>query len=76
MDKPRLQRGGSVMYLTKLEKQSLRVALEYAICDYETQLESLIDNDYPLEDITEQRQLVKGMQRVQTKLTNQLEKVA
>lgn len=64
------------MYLTKLEKQSLRVALEYAICDYETQLESLIDNDYPLEDITEQRQLVKGMQRVQTKLTNQLEKVA
>ena len=54
----------------KLEKQSLRVALEYAICDYETQLESLIDNDYPLEDITEQRQLVKGMQRVQTKLTN------
>jgi len=36
----------------------------------------LIDNDYPLEDITEQRQLVKGMQRVQTKLTNQLEKVA
>ena len=64
------------MYLTKLEKQSLRVALEYAICDYETQLESLIDNDYPLEDITEQRQLVKGMQRVQTKLTNQLEKVS
>ena len=64
------------MDLTKLEKQSLRVALEYAICDYETQLESLIDNDYPLEDITEQRQLVKGMQRVQTKLTNQLEKVA
>jgi len=64
------------MNLTKLEKQSLRVALEYAICDYETQLESLIDNDYPLEDITEQRQLVKGMQRVQTKLTNQLEKVA
>ena len=65
-----------MMDLTKLEKQSLRVALEYAICDYETQLESLIDNDYPLEDITEQRQLVKGMQRVQTKLTNQLEKVA
>jgi hypothetical protein len=64
------------MDLTKLEKQSLRVALEYAICDYETQLESLIDNDYPLEDITEQRQLVKGMQRVQTKLTNQLEKVS
>jgi hypothetical protein len=64
------------MNLTKLEKQSLRVALEYAICDYETQLESLIDNDYPLEDITEQRQLVKGMQRVQTKLTNQLEKVS
>ena len=64
------------MNLTKLEKQSLRVALEYAICDYKTQLESLIDNDYPLEDITEQRQLVKGMQRVQTKLTNQLEKVS
>jgi hypothetical protein len=60
------------MDLTKLEKQSLRVALEYAICDYETQLDSLIDNDYPVKDITEQRQLVKGMQRIQTKLLNKL----
>ena len=60
------------MNLTKIEKQCLRVALEYSICDYETQLASLIDNDYSnKEDIAEQRQLVKGMQRIQTKLLNQ-----
>ena len=67
------------MNLTKLEKECLRVALEYSICDYEENLKSIVSYGSPLvnaEEIKRQRQLVNGMQRVQTKLTNQLEKVA
>jgi len=65
--------------LTKLEKECLRVALEYSICDYEENLKSIVSYGSSLvnaEEIKRQRQLVNGMQRVQTKLTNQLEKVA
>ena len=67
------------MNLTKLEKECLRVALEYSICDYEENLKSIVSYGSSLvnaEEIKRQRQLVNGMQRVQTKLTNQLEKVA
>ena len=56
------------MKLTKLEKESLREALEYAICDYEENLNSQIEYDFEKSSIKQQRQVLKGLQRVQQKL--------
>ena len=61
------------MKLTKLEKNCLRVALEYSISDYETNLEEMVlYYGFNAEDIKEQRQLVKGMQRIQAKLLKEV----
>lgn len=61
------------MKLTKLEKNCLRVALEYSISDYETNLEEMVlYYGFNAEDIKEQRQLVRGMQRIQTKLLKEV----
>ena len=57
------------MKLTILEKQCLKVAIEYSISDYETQLRFLIENCVDKEEIKEQRKLLKGMQRIQNKLS-------
>ena len=57
------------MKLTILEKQCLKVAIEYSISDYETQLRFLIENCVNKEEIKEQRKLLKGMQRIQNKLS-------
>lgn len=56
------------MKLTTLEKECLREALEYAICDYEENLNRQIELDFSKSSIKEQRQVLKGMQRVQVKL--------
>ena len=73
------------MKLTQLEQQSLQMALEYAICDYETNLQFLIDQrqyykeedtyvSKPCneEDIRVARQEVKGMQRAFDKLVQEI----
>ena len=60
------------MRLTKLEKNCLRIALQYSISDYETNLEDMVVYGFDAEDIKDQRQLVKGMQRVQTKLLKEV----
>ena len=72
------------MKLTKLEQESLRMALEYAICDYETNLQFLIDNrkfygcedsvnkSFNESDIKNARREVKGMQRAQDKLLQEI----
>ncbi len=56
------------MKLTPLETKCLREALIYAICDYEENLRYKIDNDFEKSEIKEQRQLLKGMERVHLKL--------
>ena len=56
------------MKLTTLEKECLREALEYAICDFEENLNRQIELDFEKSSIKEQRQVLKGMQRVQVKL--------
>lgn len=56
------------MKLTPLEKKCLKEALIYAICDYEENLKYQIDNGFEPSEIKEQRQLLKGMERVQAKL--------
>lgn len=56
------------MKLTKLEKECLREALEYAICDYEENLYTQIEYDFEKSSIKQQRQVLKGLQRVQAKL--------
>lgn len=43
----------------------------YAICDYEEHLRYQIDNDFDKSEIKAQRQLLKGMDRVYTKLVKQ-----
>lgn len=60
------------MQLTKLEKKCLREALEYAICDYEENLMHQIEHDFEKSSIKEQRQVLKGMQRVQAKLLKEV----
>ena len=74
------------MKLTKLEQESLRTALEYAICDYETNLQFFIDNrqyykfadeTYVEKTINESdikiaRSELKGMQRAQNKLLREM----
>ncbi len=72
------------MKLTKLEQESLRMALEYAICDYETNLHFFIDNRkfYGCEDSVNKslnesdikiaRSELKGMQRAQDKLLREM----
>jgi len=74
------------MKLTKLELESLRMALEYSICDYESNLQFFIDNRelYNTDDDTEvnksvnetdikiARRELKGMQRVQQKLLQEI----
>lgn len=60
------------MQLTKLEKKCLREALEYAICDYEKNLMHQIEYDFEKSSIKEQRQVLKGMQRVQAKLLKEV----
>jgi hypothetical protein len=60
------------MKLTKLEKESLREALEYAICDYEENLNSQIEHDFEKSSIKQQRQVLKGLQRVQQKLLQEI----
>ena len=51
----------------------MRVALEYSISDYETNLEEMVlYYGFDAKDIKDQRQLVKGMQRVQTKLLKEV----
>ena len=73
------------MKLTKLEQDALRMALEYAICDYETNLQFFIDNrqfykhdDTYVEktanesDIKIARSELRGMQRVQDKLLREI----
>lgn len=60
------------MKLTKLEKESLREALEYAICDYEENLNSQIEYDFEKSSIKQQRQVLKGLQRVQQKLLQEI----
>ena len=64
------------MKLTELEKNCLRVALQYSISDYETNLEEMVSYGFDAEDIKDQRQLVKGMQRIQTKLLNELKEIS
>ena len=56
------------MKLTKLEMKCLKIALEYATCDYEECLKSMIENDFEKSEIREQRQVLKGMKRIQEKL--------
>ena len=56
------------MKLTALEKECLMEALEYATTDYEENLNRQIEFDFEKSSIKEQRQLLKGMQRVQAKL--------
>jgi|TARA_B110000211_G_C13927365_1_gene485590 hypothetical protein len=60
------------MQLTKLEKKCLGEALEYAICDYEENLIHQIEYDFEKSSIKEQRQVLKGMQRVQAKLLKEV----
>ena len=65
------------MRLTELEKNCLRVALEYSISDYETNLkEMVLYYGFDAKDIKEQRQLVRGMQRIQTKLLNEFKEIS
>jgi len=59
------------MNLTPLETKCLKEALMYAICDYEEHLRYQIDNDFDKSEIKAQRQLLKGMDRVYTKLVKQ-----
>lgn len=56
------------MKLTPLETKCLREALIYAICDYEENLRYQVDNDFDKSEIKQQRQLLKGMERVHLKL--------
>jgi|5_EtaG_2_1085323.scaffolds.fasta_scaffold39050_3 hypothetical protein len=56
------------MKLTPLETKCLREALIYAICDYEENLNYQIENDFDKSEIKVQRQLLKGMERVHSKL--------
>ena len=61
------------MRLTKLEKNCLHVALEYSISDYETNLEEMVlYYGFDAKSVKEQRQLVRGMQRIQTKLLKEV----
>jgi len=72
------------MKLTQLEQKSLKMALEYAICDYETNLQFFIDNRqlYGCEnsvnkslnesDIKNARSELRGMQRAQDKLFREM----
>tara|TARA_R100000781_G_scaffold4538_2_gene5521 strand:- start:421 stop:606 length:186 start_codon:yes stop_codon:yes gene_type:complete len=60
------------MQLTKLEKKCLREALEYAICDYEENLIHLTEYDFEKSTLEEQRQVLKGWQRVQAKLLKEV----
>jgi len=59
------------MKLTPLETKCLKEALIYAICDYEENLRYQIDNNFDKSEIKAQRQLLKGMDRVHTKLVKQ-----
>jgi len=60
------------MKLTKLEMACLEIALEYSTCDYEECLKSMIENDFSKSEIKEQRQVLKGMKRVQEKLWKEI----
>ena len=60
------------MKFTDLEKNCLQVALQYSISDYETNLEEMVSYGFDAEEIKDQRQMVKGMQRVQKKLLKEI----
>ena len=60
------------MQLTPLEKECLREALEYSISDYEENLIAQIEYDFEPSSIKEQRQVLRGMQRVQAKLLKEI----
>ena len=60
------------MQLTSLEKECLREALEYSISDYEENLIAQIEYDFEPSSIKEQRQVLRGMQRVQAKLLKEI----
>ena len=60
------------MRLTTLEKECLMEALEYATTDYEENLNRQIELDFEKSSIKEQRQVLKGMQRVQAKLLKEV----
>ena len=47
-------------------------ALEYATTDYEENLNRQIELDFEKSSIKEQRQVLKGMQRVQAKLLKEV----
>ncbi len=72
------------MKLTKLEQESLRMALEYAICDYEENLRWHIGNRELYKDdtsinravneaeIKSARKHLKAVERVQDKLLSEI----
>ena len=63
---------GNKMNLTTLEKECLKEALEYAICDYEENLNRQIELNFEKSSIKEQRQVLKGMQRTLNKLLQEI----
>ncbi len=60
------------MQLTPLEKECLREALEYSICDYEENLIAQIEYDFEPSSIKQQRKILNGLQRIQSKLLQEI----
>jgi hypothetical protein len=60
------------MQLTPLEKECLREALEYSICDYEENLNTQIEYEFEPSSIKQQRKVLKGLQRIQSKLLQEI----
>ena len=60
------------MQLTPLEKECLREALEYSISDYEENLITQIEYDFEPSSIKEQRKILNGLQRIQSKLLQEI----
>ena len=60
------------MQLTPLEKECLREALEYSICDYEENLNTQIEYEFEPSSIKQQRKVLKGLQRIQLKLLQEI----
>ena len=60
------------MQLTPLEKECLREALEYSISDYEENLNTQIEYEFEPSSIKEQRKVLKGLQRIQSKLLQEI----
>ena len=60
------------MQLTPLEKECLREALEYSICDYEENLNTQIEYEFEPSSIKQQRKVLKGLQRIKSKLLQEI----